>query len=257
MKVLVVDDDAQIREAIAIGLQLQWDDVEVITASDGEDALECFTAADPDLILLDIGLPGPSGFEVLRAIRAVSDAPVLMLTARGDEMDQVRGLELGADDYILKPFGHASLVARIRAVLRRAALPPPARALPDFVAGDLAVDLKERRVKVGGRPVALTPVEYRLLHQFVRYADRLLPHSTLLARVWGADFPATTDNLKVLVSRLRAKLEVPGGPRYIQTERGVGYRFVRPRAAAADYVGAPPERASSPAQRDRPPVGSR
>jgi two-component system KDP operon response regulator KdpE len=151
-----------------------------------------------------------------------------MLTARGEETDQVRGLELGADDYVVKPFGHLALLARIRAVLRRAELPAPAAALPDFAAGDLAVSFASHRVTLKGEPVRLTPVEYKLLYHLVRNAGRLMPHQALLDRVWGDDYGASTDYLKVFVSRLRAKIEPPGSPRLIETERGLGYRFVRP-----------------------------
>ena len=177
-------------------------------------------------------MPRKNGFEVLQEIRRVSDVPVIMLTARGEEIDQVRGLELGADDYVVKPFSHLALLARIKAVLRRAELPPPAQALPDFVAGDLAINFQNQQVTVGGEPVKLTPVEYKLLYHLVRNAGRLMPHQALLDRVWGADYGATEHYLKVFISRLRAKLERPGRARYIETERGLGYRFVRPTEPA-------------------------
>jgi DNA-binding response OmpR family regulator len=228
MKFLIVDDDDQIRDVLAVGLQLCWPDTTILAAATGEQAMELFQAHEPELVLLDLALPGISGLDVLRSIRAASDVPVIMLTARGEEIDQVRGLEAGADDYVVKPFGHQALVARIRAVLRRAELPPPARVAPDFAAGDLAIDFGARRVMRAGRPVDLTPGEYRLLVQLVRFSGRVLPHRVLLTHVWGPDFPATTDNLKVLISRLRTKIEAPDGPRFIETERGVGYRFVRP-----------------------------
>jgi two-component system KDP operon response regulator KdpE len=221
-----VDDDRAILDAVSVGIQLQWREAEVLVAADGEAGLRQFYEHDPDVVLLDVNLPGQSGFEVLREIRRVSDVPVLMLTARGEEADQVRGLELGADDYVVKPFGHLALLARIRAVLRRAELPPPARALPDFEAGELAIDFQERRVTVSGQAVKLTPVEYKLLYHLVRNAGRLMPHEALLDRVWGAEYGATTDYLKVFISRLRAKLERAGGPQYIETERGLGYRFI-------------------------------
>jgi two-component system, OmpR family, KDP operon response regulator KdpE len=151
-----------------------------------------------------------------------------MLTARGEDTDQVRGLEAGADDYVVKPFSHLALLARIKAVLRRADLPQPTRTLPDFQAGDLAISFQNHQVTLRGEPVKLTPVEYKLLYHLVRNAGRLMPHEALLDRVWGADYGATTDHLKVYVSRLRAKLETPGQPHLIETERGLGYRFVRP-----------------------------
>jgi two-component system KDP operon response regulator KdpE len=232
MKILVVDDDNSILDALAVGFQLQWQDAEVIAASDGEAGLERFYQDEPDVVVLDVSLPGKSGFEVLREIRRISDVPVIMLTARGEELDQVRGLELGADDYVIKPFGHLALLARIKAVLRRAELPPPARAVPDFVAGGLTINFQNQSVTVDGEPVKLTPVEYRLLYHLVRNAGRLMPHQTLLDRVWGEEYGATTDYLKVFISRLRAKIERQGAPRCIQTERGLGYRFVRPEAPA-------------------------
>lgn len=227
MKILVVDDDPQIRDVLAVGLTFAWSDATVLPAGDGTSALHLFDAHDPDVVLLDVGLPDRTGFDVLQAIRRVADVPVLLLSARGEEVDQVRGLELGADDYIVKPFGHLALLARIRAVMRRSELPPPARALPDFEAGEVSIDFQERQVRLAGEPLPLTPIEYRLLYTLARAAGRTMPHQALVERVWGPDFPATTANLKVLVSRLRAKLERPGGPRYIETERGLGYRFVR------------------------------
>jgi two-component system, OmpR family, KDP operon response regulator KdpE len=233
MKVLVVDDDPRLRDALEVGLKLQWEDTQVITAADGEAGLEAFFETEPDVVLLDVTMPRKNGFEVLQDIRRVSDVPVIMLTARGDDTDQVRGLELGADDYVPKPFSHLTLMARIKAARRRAELPPPVNAAPDLVAGELAIHFQNQEVTVGGEAVQLTPVEYRLLYHLVRNAGHLLPHQALLDRVWGADYEASPEYLKVFVSRLRAKLRRPGGPEYIETERGRGYRFVRPSASAA------------------------
>ncbi len=229
MKILVVDDDEQILEAITIGLELQWQDSTMLSAADGEAALDQFYANDPDVILLDVSMPKKNGFDVLKEIRRISDVPIIMLTAHGEETNQVRGLELGADDYVVKPFSHMALLARIKAVLRRTDLPPPVRALPDFAAGDLTINFQNHDVTVGGAPVKLTPVEYKLLYHLVRNAGRVMPHQALLNQVWGEEYEATTDYLKVFISRLRAKLEHEGGPHYIETERGLGYRFVRPK----------------------------
>jgi two-component system KDP operon response regulator KdpE len=229
MKILVIDDDEHLLDALTIGFQLQWQECEVIAARDGEAGVEAFFEHDPEVVVLDVMMPRKNGFQVLQEIRRVSDVPVIMLTARGDELDQVRGLELGADDYIAKPFGHLALLARIKAVLRRADLPPPARALPDFTAGDLAINFQRQEVTLRDLPVKLTPVEYRLLYHLVRNAGRLMPHQTLLDRIWGEEYGATTDHLKVFISRLRAKIESPDSPHLIETERGLGYRFVRPR----------------------------
>jgi DNA-binding response OmpR family regulator len=232
MKVLVIDDDQRIRDALEIGLQLQWQDAKVLTAADGETGLDMFFNEEPDIVLLDVTMPRMNGFDVLKAIRQVSDVPVLMLTARDEDVDEVRGLELGADDYIGKPFSHLALMARIKAALRRAELPAPVQALPDFQAGDLAIHFQNQEVTVQGQSVKLTPVEYKLLYHLVRNAGHLLPHEALLDRVWGSNYEASAEYLKVFVSRLRAKLRRPGGPEYIETERGRGYRFVRPHEGA-------------------------
>lgn len=234
MKILIVDDDRDLLEAVGLGLQLQWQGVDVVTATDGEEALRTFADEQPDVVLLDVGLPGLDGFDVLRRVREVSDTPVIMLTARGEELDKVRGLEIGADDYVTKPFSPLELLARIKAVLRRTDLAPPARAMPSFVSGELAVNFDSRSVTKRGQPIALTALEYRLLYQLVRGAGHVMPRDTLLARVWGDEYRDQSDYLKVYVSRLRGKLEDdPDQPRYIITERGVGYRFARPTTSAS------------------------
>ena len=233
MKILIVDDDHDLLEALGLGLQLQWQGIEVITATDGEAALTRFFDESPDVVLLDVGLPFLDGFEVLRRVRQVSDTPVLMLTARGEELDKVRGLEIGADDYVTKPFSPLELLARIKAVLRRSDLPPPVRVAPSFRADDLSVNFESQEVRRGDQAISLSATEYRLLFQLVRNAGHVLPRETLLARVWGDDYRDQTDYLKVYISRLRAKLEDdPERPRFILTERGLGYRFARSPAPA-------------------------
>jgi DNA-binding response OmpR family regulator len=228
MKFLIVDDDKAIVEAVTIGLQFQWQDAEVYSAPDGEQGLAQFSQLNPDVTLLDVNMPRMSGFEVLQRVREVSDAPVLMLTARGDEMSKVHGLELGADDYLVKPFSHLELFARIKAVLRRTDLPTPVSAAPSFVSGDVTVNFDSREVTVKGTPVKLTPTEYKLLYQLVRNAERVLPFDTLLSKVWGDEYRGDMDYLKTYISRLRKKLgDDPENSRYILTERSVGYRFVR------------------------------
>jgi DNA-binding response OmpR family regulator len=233
MKILIVDDDHDLLEALGLGLQLQWQGVTILTATDGETALTRFYDETPDVVLLDVGLPRLDGFEVLRRIRRVSDTPVLMLTARGEELDKVRGLEIGADDYVTKPFSPLELLARIKAVLRRSELPPPVRAAPSFSADDLTVNFDSQEVRRADQTIALSATEYRLLFQLVRNAGHVVPRETLLARVWGDEYRDQTDYLKVYISRLRAKLEDdPERPRFIQTERGLGYRFARSPAPA-------------------------
>src|SRR5438477_1331635 len=228
MKFLIVDDDKSIVEAVTIGLQFQWQDAEVHGAQDGEQGLRMFYDLTPDVSLLDVNMPHMSGFELLQRIREVSDAPVLMLTARGDEMSKVKGLELGADDYLVKPFSHLELFARIKAILRRAELPAPISAAPSFVSGDMTVNFDSREVTVKGEPIKLTPTEYKLLYQLVRNAGRVLPFDMLLNKVWGDEYRGDMDYLKTYVSRLRKKLgDDPDNPRYILTERSIGYRFAR------------------------------
>jgi two-component system KDP operon response regulator KdpE len=236
MKALVIDDDPHVRDALEVGIRLQWQDAQVIGADSGEAGLDRFFSEEPDIVLVDLTLPRMNGYEVLQAIRRVSDTPAIILTGRADEGEQVRGLELGADDYVTKPFSHLALMARMRAVLRRAEFPRPVQALPDFQSGDLAIHFQNHSVTVAGQPVSLTPVEYKLLYHLVRNAGHVLPHEALLQRVWGSDYEASPDYLKVFISRLRTKLRRDGGPEYIQTERGRGYRFVRPHETTLTAV---------------------
>ena len=228
MKILIVDDDKNIVEAITIGFQLQWQDVTVITASDGDKGLAAFYEHNPDVILLDIMMPYKDGFSVLKEIRQISDVPVIMLTARGEELDKVKGLELGADDYLTKPFSHLELFARIRAVLRRAEMPAPVKAAPSFTTGDIAINFENREVNKNGEPVKMTPTEYKLLFLLARNAGRVVPFETLLDKVWGPEYRDQLDYLKTYISRLRKKLETnPDHPRYLLTERSLGYRMVK------------------------------
>ena len=229
MRILVVDDEPDLIESVQLGFTLQWRDVEVLAAPDAETALDMIERERPELVLLDIGLPERDGFDVLREIRTFSDVPVVMLTARDDAMDKVKGLELGADDYVTKPFNHLELLARVRAVLRRHHMPPPATRAPSFRSGDLEVDFARREARLDGVPLDLTPTEYKLLYHLVRNAGHVLEHGTLLAKVWGRDYVDETDYVRVYIRRLRDKLrDDPEQPRYIQTERGLGYRFLAP-----------------------------
>ena len=226
MKILIVDDAPEVVEAVTISFTLQWRETEVIGASDGEEALDRMATDQPDLVLLDITLPGMDGYETLRRIRELSDVPVIMLTAKDSVLDKVKGLELGADDYVTKPFDHLELLARVKAVLRRLDMPQPVSRAPSFVAGNLSVDFGSRQVRVNGEIVPLTAIEYKILYHLVRNAGRVLTHETLLSKVWGREYADEIDYLRVYVRRLRRKLEEdPDHPRYILTERGLGYRF--------------------------------
>ncbi len=227
MKILVVDDEPDVVESVRLGFTLQWREVDVIEANDGDRALSLIETQHPDIVLLDVGLPGLDGFEVLRQLREFSDVPVLMLTARDDAMDKVKGLELGADDYVTKPFNHLELMARVRAVLRRLEMPAPASRTPSFRAGELEVDFAKQEARLRGERLELTPTEYKLLYHLVRNAGHVLEHGTLLAKVWGREYVDEVDYIRVYIRRLRDKLgDSSESPRYIQTERGIGYRFI-------------------------------
>ncbi len=230
MRILVVDDEPDVVESVRLGFALQWREVDVLGAGDGERALDIVEHEAPDIVLLDIGLPGRDGFDILRELREFSDVPVVMLTARDDALDKVKGLELGADDYVTKPFNHLELMARVRAVLRRHDMPAPASRAPSFCSGDLEVDFARQEARLRGERLDLTPTEYKLLYHLVRNVGHVLQHGTLLAKVWGREYVDETDYVRVYIRRLRDKLgDDPEHPRYIQTERRLGYRFLPPR----------------------------
>ncbi|MEO8457203.1 MAG: response regulator transcription factor [Chloroflexota bacterium] len=226
MKILVVDDEPDVVEVVNLCFSLRWPEAEVTEASTGEEALRLIEQDRPDFILLDINLPGMDGFHLCQEIRAICDVPIVMLSARDSEVDKVRGLEMGADDYITKPFSHLELLARVRAVVRRYQNQMPSVG-EVFESGNLRIDYASRTVTVAGELVRLTPTEYSLLFHLSRNAGRVLPHQTLLAKVWGREYTDEIDYLKVYVRRLRQKLE--GDPEMvgrIVSERGVGYKFV-------------------------------
>jgi two-component system KDP operon response regulator KdpE len=227
-KLLIAEDAREVAEVVAFGARMTWPDCRVTIAADGEEALRRFEEERPDLVVLDVSMPPPDGFEVCRRIRDTSRVPILMLTARDSTLDKVRALDLGADDYLTKPFDHLELLARLRALARRAGV-SPAHSGPSFAAGDFSLDRATREVRVRGEVVRLTSTEYRLLEELVRHAGTVLPHRVLLERVWGPKYVGDAHYLKVFVRRLRKKLgEDPEDPRYIHTEWGVGYRFAPP-----------------------------
>jgi DNA-binding response OmpR family regulator len=224
-KVLVVDDDPALLPLIEYTFAREG--YEVFAAPDGKEAMREFFAHRPHLVVLDIMMPRMDGWETCRRIREVSDVPIIMLTAKGQDEDIVRGLEYGADDYLTKPFSIKVLLAHARAVLRRAALPPVADEEPTAFSDDyLTIDLKERRVAVRGEVVKLTPTEYRLLAYLVQNPGQVLTFQQILQSVWGWEYQDDLDYVRVYVWHLRQKLEEdPKNPSYIQTEMGVGYRF--------------------------------
>lgn len=226
MKLLLVDDDADIRASVRLGFELQWRDLEFLEAATGADGLRLVEEQRPDLVLLDVGLPDGDGYGVLREIRAFSAVPVIMLTARDEPIDKVRGLEAGADDYVGKPFDHLELMARVRAVLRRLDLKAPVARSATYRRGDLELDTDAHEARVAGRRVALTALEWRILDLLVANAGWVVPHERLLARAWGRDEPGEIETLRVIIRRLRAKLgDDAEAPRYVETLRGVGYRL--------------------------------
>ncbi len=218
-RILVVDDERPLVESIRFALQREGH--EVAEASDGVRALELAQSGQFDLVLLDVMLPGMSGFEVCRFLRQVSDVPILLLTARSDETDRVVGLDLGADDYITKPFSMRELMARVRAALRRRGLAQTVR----VAVGDLVVDPARHEVRCGDRVLALSPKEYDLLETLLRHAGRVLSRGQLLERVWGYDYEGDERTVDVHVSWLRRKLREAGSAVRIEAVRGVGYRL--------------------------------
>jgi DNA-binding response OmpR family regulator len=226
LRILIADDEPDIAEIVAFGARMTWPDAETIVAHNGTEALDAFDQHRFDLVILDVSMPEPDGFDVCRQIRESSDVPILMLTVRRETVDKVRALDLGADDYLTKPFDHIELLARLRALVRRARVAPPAE-LADFVCGDLSINFTTREVRVAGDVIKLTHTEYRVLEELVRHAGTVMPHQLLLDRVWGSNWVSDPSYLKVYVRRLRQKLgDDADHPRYIQTEWGVGYRFV-------------------------------
>jgi two-component system KDP operon response regulator KdpE len=222
--ILVVDDEPRIAEAVTMNLELEG--YQVSCASNGQEALRKVTEELPDLIILDVMMPDMDGFETLQKIRELSSVPVIMLTVKGGETDKVKGLELGADDYVTKPFGPKELVSRVKAALRRATMPGPVPKTEILVDNDLSIDFGRRKVIVRGREVHLRPTEYRLLYHLVSNAGHVLTHETLLRKVWGYDYRNEDQYLWLYVTYLRQKLEDnPKDPKYILGERGIGYRF--------------------------------
>lgn len=220
-RVLVVDDERAIRAFLRSSLNAEG--YIVYEAATGHEALRSLPAHKPDIIILDLGLPDMDGTEVLEALRVWSDVPVIVLSVREREAEKIKALDLGADDYLTKPFSVGELLARMRAAFRRTV-----RDADDavFVVGDLTVDVARRRVTLGDEEVSLTPTEYELLRTLVQHAGRVLTHTQLLQRVWGSEYRPDPHTLRVNVSNLRRKLEPdPSRPRYIITEPGVGYRL--------------------------------
>ncbi len=223
-RILIVEDEESVLDPLELLLSKEGFTIE--TARDGREALEKFAKTNPDLILLDLMLPEVSGTEVCRQIRTKSQVPIIMLTAKDTEVDKVVGLELGADDYVVKPYSKAELVARIKAVLRRNNADAFVNQGGSISAGPVVIDVERHQVSINGESIALPLKEFELLEFLVRNSGRVLTRTQLIDRVWGSDYFGDTKTLDVHVKRLRAKIEKdPANPVYIQTIRGLGYKF--------------------------------
>ena len=234
-RVLVVDDEPPIVRAVAANLRVRG--YEVLTAASGDAALAAVEAHQPDCVVLDLGLPGVDGLEVLRRLRTWTQVPVVVLTAIDSVRDKVAALDLGADDYVTKPFGVAELMARVRVALRHARGGPQHDRPRVIRAGDVSIDLDAKLVTRDGTPVRLTPTEYRLLETLATNAGRLCTHRFLLERVWGPGYGDESQYLRVYMANLRKKLDDPSAPQLLLTEPGMGYRFVVPEPEGAATEG--------------------
>jgi DNA-binding response OmpR family regulator len=226
--ILVVDDDPRLLRLVRVNLEKAG--FAVTTASSGAAALEQFDLEVPDAMVVDVTMPGMDGFTLTQRIREASNVPIIFLTAMGEQSQKVRGLELGADDYITKPFDPEELVARVRALLRRSQSQGGAETNHLIQAGDLTIDFIKRKVEYAGETVKLTPTEYKLLQQLSQQAGKVVPHTDLLSKVWGPEYRDETGYLWVYIRSLRQKLEPdPSNPQFILSEPGFGYRFQVPR----------------------------
>ena len=223
--VLVVDDEPRMIRFIRMNLELEG--YHVVEAGNGIEALDQVRKHMPDLVIMDIMMPKMDGFETLHLLREISTVPVILLTVKGEEEDRIRGLELGADDYVTKPFSPRELISRVNAVLRRADWPSPAPRTILAIDDRLSVDFNRHQVIVNNNRIDLRPTEYRLLTHLIQNAGWVVPHETLLGQVWGYEYRDETHYLRLYINYLRKKIEEdPAKPKYILTERGVGYRFI-------------------------------
>lgn len=225
MKILIIEDDQQIVEAITLAFQIRWPEARLISTQQGEKGIDLVESEKPDIVILDLGLPDINGYDVLKQIRTFSDIPILILTARTEESDIVKGLEWGADDYMIKPFRQLELLSRIRALTRRRS---NADVETPLVIGKINFNPSTGQLIYKDKEISLTPTEGRILHHLMRNAGQVVTHSSLADAVWGEDYPGAVDSLKVYIRRLREKLEVePQQPQLILTKAGIGYLMVK------------------------------
>ncbi|MDD5094979.1 MAG: response regulator transcription factor [Dehalococcoidia bacterium] len=226
MKAIIIEDDAEVIEAISLCFELRQPDIRVICARRGLEGVHLVEKESPDVVILDIGLPDIDGFEVCRLIRMISGVPIIMLTARDKGFDKIKGLELGADDYVTKPFVHAELMARVRAVLRRSTMPKHEQANNQLAIGNLIINMATHQVYVDDEEIKLTPTEYRLLHLLAENHGHVVTNRVLMEKIWGSDYRDADDYLKVYIKRLRTKLgDDLLNLRLILPERAAGYEI--------------------------------
>jgi len=226
LKVLIVEDNAEVVEAVSLCLQLRWPEASILIAAEGYKGIEMLEADSVDIVILDINLPDIEGFQVLERVRAFSNVPVIILTVRGREQDQTKGLEIGADDYIVKPFRPRDLVARVNAVLRRSVSPKAPGELPYIIRGKLTLNFTSNEARIGDQTIKLTPTESKLLYVLMENAKSTLSSKNVSQQVWGKD-DMNTDPVRTYIRRLRNKLN-DNPPQIILTEYGEGYKFVSP-----------------------------
>ena len=222
MKALIIEDERKIIDAVRVAFEFRWPDAALIDSTTGKKGINLVREEAPDIVILDLNLPDISGYEVLKAVRRFSTVPVIILTVRSDDEDMLMGLEYGADDYITKPFNYMNLLARIKAVLRRAESIPFAGDHSNTVNPRLSVDFVNQRVRVDNRPVTLTPVEYHLLALLVKNRESIVPYDRIMSEVWGKSYAEDNKNIRIYIRRLRKKLQ-DNPPQMIINKRGAGY----------------------------------
>jgi len=232
MKVLIIEDNRDIVETISLAFQIRWPEAKLVSTHLGDKGIELAQSEAPDIVILDLGLPDISGFEVLKQIRLFSVVPIIILTVKAEEADIVKGLEWGADDYVVKPFSQLELLARVKAQMREQIRPGEE---PPLVCGALRFDPATRQLLHDGKEIALTRTEGHILHHLMKNAGHVVTHSSLAEEVWGEDYPGAAGGLKVYIRRLREKLEAdPSAPRLILTKAGVGYLLAKPGQSGSE-----------------------
>jgi len=226
VKILIIENDQGIVEAISLAFQIRWPEAKLVSTNLGEKGIELVESENPDVVIVDLGLDDISGFDVLKQIRLFSTVPVLILTVRSDEADIVKGLEWGADDYVIKPFRQLELLSRIKSVIRRQ---HPSAGEKTLVCGQLRFDFSIGQLFYGEKEISLTRTEGSILHRLMKNEGQVVTHSALAESIWGDDYPGAADSIKVYIRRLREKLEAdPGHPQIILTKSGIGYLLVKP-----------------------------